>query len=197
MGIVFVDITTSLDGYVAAPNVCLSQPFGDYGACLHEWLFHPATNSDDVDAKVAQEMFANTGAILLGRTMFDVGEEPWGDDGAFGMPCFVLTHRGKSMLTKGPTTFTFVEDGLESGMQQAKAAAGGKDVCVPGGANLAQQCLRAGMIDQMRIHVVPVMFGAGTRLFEGQEPRAQKLGPPLIRQSHFATHFVYDMRHSR
>jgi dihydrofolate reductase len=197
MGIVFLDITTSLDGFIAAPNVSVAQPFGDYGACLHEWLFHRVSSSDDaVDDKVTAEMFANTGAILLGRTMFDVGEESWGDDGAFRRPCFVLTHRKRAALRRGQTTFTFVADGLESGLQQASAAADGKDICVPGGANVVQQCLRAGVIDQLRLHIVPVLFGAGTRLFEGQIPELRMLDGPVVRHSIAATHLVYDVRRS-
>jgi dihydrofolate reductase len=192
MGRVFLDATTSLDGFVAGPNVSLAHPLGEGGMCLHDWLFLGNKEADGtVDREVADEMFANTGAFVMGRTMFDVGEGPWGDDGAFGKPCFVLTHRAREPLVRGPTTFNFVTDGLESALAQAIAAAEGKDVGIPGSATVAQQCLRAGLLDELRIHVAPVLLGAGTRLFDGLGSALVKLQRTRVLQSSFVTHFVY------
>jgi dihydrofolate reductase len=110
---------------------------------------------------------APTGALLMSRATLDVGEAPWGEDPPFGMPVFVVTHRPREPVTKqGGTTYTFVTDGLEATLEQAKAAAGGKDVGLDGGAILAQQCLKAGLLDEIQIHLVPLLLGAGTRLFE-------------------------------
>lgn len=166
-GKVVVNITMSLDGFIAAPNVDLERPLGDGGERLHYWAFGDgSTPASAADREVAGELFTSTGAFLIGRRTFDVGEGPWGEDGAFGRPCFVLTHRGRELLRRGPTTFTFVTDGIESALAQARAAAGDRDVCVMGGAGIAQQYLAAGLIDELHLHLAPVLLGAGTRLFE-------------------------------
>jgi dihydrofolate reductase len=116
-------------------------------------------------AEIVGEAFATTGAMVMGRRWFDLGERPWGDDPPFHVPVFVVTHRARPKLTKGETTFTFVTDGLERAVQQAKAAAGAKNVSV-GAANTAQQVLKAGLLDEVQIHLVPILLGEGTRLFE-------------------------------
>lgn len=123
--------------------------------------------------------------------MFDLGEGPWGEDSAFGKPCFVLTHRARAPLVKGPTSFNFVTDVHESALAQAKAAAAGKDVCVAGGANVCQQYLRAGLVDELRIHIAPLLFGAGTRLFDGIGDGLLKLEQTRVLMSSFATHLRY------
>jgi dihydrofolate reductase len=189
MGIVFVEITMSLDGFVAAQNVGPSSPLGEGGMRLHDWLFQ--SPEDSVDRQVAAEYFATTGAFVIGRLTFDLGEEPWGDDGTFGVPCFVVTHRPRPALVKGPTTFTFVTDGMESALVQAKAAAGEKDVCIMGGAAIDQQFIKAGFVDELRIHIAPVLLGAGTRLFDhiGTEPI--KLEQTRLIESPLATHLRY------
>jgi dihydrofolate reductase len=189
MGIVFIEITMSLDGFVAAENVSMSDPLGEGGLRLHDWLFTGA--ADGVDRQVAAEFFASTGAFVIGRLTFDLGEEPWGDDGAFGVPCFVVTHRPRAALVKGPTTFTFVTDGIESALVQAKAAAGEKDVCIMGGAAIAQQFIKAGLVDELRIHIAPVLLGAGTRLFDhiGTEPI--KLEKTRLIESPLAIHLKF------
>jgi dihydrofolate reductase len=196
MGKVVLDITISLDGFVAALNVDIARPMGDGGMCLHNWLFGDGTiSATRIDREVADEVFAlTTGAFVIGRRMFDVGEGPWGEDGAFGKPCFVLTHRGKDKLVKGATTFNFVTDGIESALEQAKAAADGKNVFVMGGANIAQQYLKAGLVDEMRIHVAPVLLGAGTRLFDNINAQQIKLETTRVLESPLATHLNFRIK---
>ena len=194
MGKVVLDMTISLDGYIAAPNVDIEQPMGDGGMRLHKWLFGDGTvSATRADNEVADEMFVSTGAFIMGRRTFDVGEGPWGEDGAFGMPCFVLTNREKTKVVKGPTKFTFVTDGIDSTLRQAKAAAGDKDVVVMGGASIAQQYLKAGLVDEMRIHVAPVLLCAGTRLFDNIGAEQVKLERTRVIESPFATHLKFNV----
>jgi dihydrofolate reductase len=173
VGIALVDMSMSLDGFIAGPN--------DDVEGLHDWLFNGDTPLTDrsasvlpgregfrmsrPSAEVISEAFETTGAVVMGRRWFDVGERPWGDDPPFHVPVFVVTHRPRAELVKGETTFTFVTDGVESALRQAKAAAGAKNVSV-GAAKTAQQLLRAGLLDEVHIHLVPILLGSGTRLFE-------------------------------
>ena len=111
----------SLDGIVAGPNISPEHPLGEGGMRLHDWLFGDKTGAPtELDRQIAQEFFASTGAFVMGRRTFDLGEEPWGDEGAFGVPSFVVTRRPRARLVKGPTTFTFVTDGIVSALGQAK-----------------------------------------------------------------------------
>ena len=160
-GKVVLDLSMSLDGFTAGPNISFENRLGMNGERLHAWMFGEKTNAD---AEV--DMFKTSGAVVTGKRTFDMGIDPWGDDGAFGMPCFVLTHHPREQLIKGPTTFTFVTAGIESALEQAKAAAGHKDVWVMGAADIAHQYLKAGLIDDIIVHIVPVLLGAGSRLFD-------------------------------
>jgi len=194
MGKVVLDVSISLDGFAAGPNVSVDQPMGNGGECLHAWSSGGKTGSaTESDQQVAGEMFALTGAVVTGRRTFDVGVGLWGDDGAFGMPCFVLTHRARPKLVKGPTTFTFVTDGIGSCLEQAKAAAGEKDVWLMGAANTAQQYLRAGLLDEMRVHIVSVLLGAGTRLFEHIGTEQVALERTRAIESPFVTHLTFNV----
>jgi dihydrofolate reductase len=122
------------------------------------------TGTDD---DVLNEAFERAGSVVMGRRMFDHGEGPWGDDPPFHNPVFVLTHETREPLAKeGGTTFTFVAGGIERALEQAKAAAGEKDVSIAGGANVIQQYLKTGLLDDIQIHIVPVLLGEGRRLFE-------------------------------
>jgi dihydrofolate reductase len=182
MGKVAVDISMSLDGFIAGPNASPQKPLGEEGDRLHQWAYNLKSwrephglsgGESSQDAEILDEAFRNTGAVVMGRRMFDEAEGPWGDNPPFHMPVFVLTHAPREKLVKeGGTTFTFVTDGIESALRQAKAAAGDKDVSLAGGANIIQQYLRAGLLDEIQIHLVPVLFGNGTRLFDqiGVEP---------------------------
>lgn len=190
MGKLVLDVSISLDGYLAGPNPTLDDPLGEGGLRLHEWVI--ATRSwraahgreggeDGVDSAVAAELLTGVGATVMGRRMFSGGAGPWesdpnadawwGDDPPFHHPVFVVTHHPREPLVKrGGTTFTFVTDGVEAAVEQAHAAAGGGDVRLAGGADVAQQCLRAGLLDEMHLHVVPVLLGGGTRLLDGPVP---------------------------
>jgi dihydrofolate reductase len=184
-----LDISTSLDGFIAGPNRTTEEPLGEGGEQLHDWVFGLASwreshglegGTTGADNDLVQEQLAQPGAVLMGRRMFSGGEggwddDPmaegwWGDTPPFGMPVFVLTHHPRETLTmKGGTSFTFVTDGVESAFEQARAAAGDKDVAVAGGANVVQQCLRAGLLDELQVHVAPMLLGDGVRLFDGGE----------------------------
>lgn len=177
-------ISMSLDGFVAGPNQSEQNPLGEGGMQLHQWVFALAAwrgahglEGGDVNAStsVVEESMRNVGATVMGRNMFGGagpwGDDPWegwwGEDPPFHTPVFVVTQHPREPLVKqGGTTFTFVTDGIESALAQALAAAGGKDVALGGGANVAQQYLRAGLIDELLIHLVPVLLGDGARLFD-------------------------------
>ena len=190
MGTVRVHMSASLDGFVAGPDVSVEQPMGVGGERLHEWMF---AASDATDIETAAEMFSTrtTGAVVMGRRTFDVGEQPWGEDGAFHLPCFVLTNRAAPTLVKGKTSFTFVTEGPERALALAQAAAGEKAVNVMG-ADTVQQLLRRGLVDEIQINLVPVLLHAGTRLFEHLGPdRIELERTRAILPSSGMTHLTY------
>jgi dihydrofolate reductase len=174
----------SLDGFVAGPNQSEENPLGEGGMQLHEWVVgleawrkgHGREGGEaGMSNRVVEESIENRGATLMGRNMFGGrgpwGDDPWdgwwGDDPPFHMPVFIVTHHPREPVTKaGGTTFNFVTDGIESALDQAKEAAGDKDVLLAGGANITQQYLEAGLIDEMQLHVVPVILGDGARLLD-------------------------------
>jgi dihydrofolate reductase len=178
-------ISISLDGFIAGPNPSEDDPLGEGGEQLHEWVLKLAAwrkphgrEGGEVNASsvVMEEALDNLGATVMGRNMFGGGPGPWGDDPwegwwgddpPFHTPVFVLTHHEREPLEKqGGTTFIFVTDGIESALEQAKQAGGGKHVSLGGGADVAQQYLAAGLIDELDLNVVPVLLGGGTRLFD-------------------------------
>lgn len=164
MGKVITDMSMSLDGFIAGPKDD-HNPDRELGALeiLHGWKFPPKGNFEEI----AGEMFGNVGAVVMGRRMFDPGEEPWGDNPVFHAPVFVLSHTPRERIVKqGGTTYTFVPDGIESALEQTRAAAGSKDIMVAGGANTIQQYLKAGLLDEIHLTIVPVLLGEGIRLFE-------------------------------
>jgi dihydrofolate reductase len=178
MSKVFVDITTSLDGFVAGPNDGPELGLGEGGERLHDWLFdlaswrerHGRTGGEaGRDSDALDEAVKATGAVIVGRRMFD-NAHGWGEEPPFHVPVFVLTHRGREPLVKSDTTFTFVTDGIESAVEQAKAAAGEKDVSIGGGADIIRQALEAGLVDEIQIHVAPLLLGGGIRLFDRLRP---------------------------
>jgi dihydrofolate reductase len=178
-------ISMSLDGYVAGPNPSEEEPLGEGGEQLHEWAIELAAWREshgreggevNVSSEVMEEALANTGAVIMGRNMFGGGPGPWGEEQwqgwwgeepPFHVPVFVLTHHEREPLEKqGGTTFIFVTDGIESALEQARAASGEKDISLGGGADVAQQYLAAGLIDELNLSVVPLLLGGGTRLFD-------------------------------
>jgi len=162
MGTVLVNVSISLDGFLAGPNVSVENPMGEGGHRVHDWMFGDA--QDEVDASVLKAMEGTVGAAVVGRRTFDVGRGPWGDT-PYPAPTFVVTHRAHDDLPMKSGTFHFVTDGPASAVRQAKAAAGGKDVTVLG-ADITRQLLRAGLLDEMYVHLVPVLLGTGVLLFE-------------------------------
>jgi dihydrofolate reductase len=187
MGKVIAEISMSVDGVVAGPDTSTEHRLGRDGDLLHEWLF----DSTDADAAVGAALFEGTGAFVLGRSMFDMGLDPWGEDGTFKKPCFVVTHRPAEPLVKGPTTFTFVTDGPESALRQAKSAAGDENVVVMGGGTTMRQFLRAGLVDELRLHVVPLLFGSGVRLFDAETGEHVKLERTAVHETPNATHLTF------
>jgi dihydrofolate reductase len=181
-------IAVSADGYVAGPNQSLEHPLGEGGERLHEWLVglrafrepHGLEGGEvNASTPVVEEWVANVGAEIMGRGKFGGGPGPWSDDPwqgwwgenpPFHMPVFVLTHHEREPLTLADTTFTFVTDGIEAALEQARTAAGGKDVLIGGGADAIDQYLAAGLVDEFELDVVPVLLGGGARLFDGVGP---------------------------
>jgi dihydrofolate reductase len=177
----------SLDGFIAGPDQSPENPLGVGGEQLHEWVFpvrawreaHGKEGGEDNESsRVVAEQVANVGATIMGRNMFGghpgpwKSESPWngwwGKTPPFHHPVFVLTHHARDPLQlEGGTTFTFVTDGIESALAQARQAAGDKDIALAGGARAAQQYLAAGLVDEMELSVVPILLGAGERLFDG------------------------------
>lgn len=182
-----LQISMSLDGFVAGPRQSVDNPLGIGGMQLHEWVFplrawreiHGMEGGiDNESSGVVLESFRNLGATIMGRNMFGGHPGPWDEakpwngwwdnDPPFHHPVFVLTHYARPPLQlDGGTTFTFVTEGIGKALELAKSAAGEKDVAVAGGAKAAQQYLEAGLVDEMEIHLVPVLLGEGERLFDG------------------------------
>jgi len=210
MARITLDITMSLDGFVAGPEPSLEDPLGKRGMELHEWAFRLAAwrrehgmegGETGPDSDLVAEHTASYGAVVMGRRMFSGGEgawdaDPnargwWGDDPPFHVPVFVLTnHARESLEMDGGTTFHFVTDGIDAALDRASAAAGDRDVHVAGGADVVQQTLNAGRFDELTIHVAPVFLGAGTRLFDGIAAEV-KLEPVPMPASPAVTHLRY------
>jgi dihydrofolate reductase len=186
------DISVSLDGFITDPNASVGSPLeGNDPGRLHDWRFDAKT---ETDAAIVDEMYASTGAVLIGRHMFDVGFEPWGDPPPFGMPVFVVTHEEREPLhMQGGTSYTFVTDGIEAALAQARAAAGDRNVGIWGGASIMRQYLKAGLLDEMHIHLVPVLLGGGIRLFEGLDPEGIELRRLRSIETPGATHLRLEM----
>ena len=205
-----VQITMSLDGYVAGRDQSLEDPLGKGGMALHEWAFATRsfravhggeggeTGVDDDRIAAARE---NIGATVMGRNMFGPVRGSWGDDGwrgwwgdepPFHTPVFVLTHHAREPLElQGGTTFHFVTDGIERALGRALDAAGGRDVALGGGASTVQQYLRARLVDEMEIHVVPVLLGGGERLFDNLDGGPSGYVCTGLVSSPAAAHFTY------
>jgi len=205
---VIANLSISVDGFVAGPNQSLENPIGEGGMRVHEWMFATAAwarrmgaesiPEETADSEFVEHMHDNVGAFVMGRHMFAPGRGAWdmawrgwwGEDPPYHAPVFVLTHHAREPLPmQGGTTFHFVTDGIESAMRQARAAAGSKDVLVAGGAETVRQYLAAGQLDELNLHVVPVVLGSGERLFDGL--RDLRLAPKRVVASPAVTHITY------
>jgi dihydrofolate reductase len=192
----------SVDGCVAGPDQRREEPLGTGGERLHEWVIRTqswrAMHGRDggeagVDSDVAASMHANVGASIMGRNMFTAGRgewDPswrgwWGEDPPFHTPVFVLTnHEREPLQMEGGTSFHFVTDGIESALEQARGAAGDRDVAIAGGASTVNQYLAAGLLDELCLHVAPIVLGGGARLFDGvgdpQLEPVEVVGSPAV-----------------
>jgi dihydrofolate reductase len=195
VGKVIADHSVSLDGFGAGPNVRIGNGMGDGGEQLHEWMFREVgqTGQDGTAVEGPQELIAGAGAVVVGRRMFDLGEEPWGDPPPFhNNPIFVITHRPHPPIAKqGGTTYTFVTDGLDATLARAREAAGGRDVVVLGGADVIQQCLRGDLLDELHIHLVHVLLGGGTRLFGELDAASATLERTRVIDAEGVTHLRF------
>jgi len=192
MSKVTAEISMSLDGYVTDPTASVGTRLeGHDPGRLHDWRFDAQT---EADAAIVDELYAATGAVILGRRMFDVGSEPWGDPPPFGMPVFVVTHETRApMPMRGGTTYTFVTGGIHAALDQARAAAGDTDVSVWGGADVVRQYLAAGLLDELQIHLVPILLGGGVRLFDGLDADGIALRRRPSIETPGATHLRFDV----
>jgi dihydrofolate reductase len=210
---VICDITTSLDGFVAGPKQTLEQPLGEGGELLHEWMYglasfrrrHGMTGGESgPDSDVLDESLDRTGAIVMGRRMFSGGEGPWeqdanangwwGEEPPFGVPVFVLTHHPREPLELRGTTFNFVTDGIDAALELARAAAGTKVVAIAGGATVVQQYLNAGLLDELQIHVAPLLLGGGIALFGDLGQAPVRLESTRVIESPTAAHLRFRVR---
>ena len=210
MGLVTCQISISLDGFVAGPNQSLDNPLGEGGLRLHEWVFPTRGwrrmegqegGEDGPDSEVVEEVSRGVGAYIMGRKMFGGGPGEWdrewkgwwGPDPPYHVPVFVLTHHPREPLTmEGGTTFNFVTDGIESAMKQAQAAAGDQKVSIAGGASAVRQFLAACLLDELYLHIAPVILGAGERLLE--DVGDPVLEPVKVVASPAVTHIEYRVR---
>jgi len=180
MAKVEANISMSLDGFVTGPNQGRYPGLGEGGEVLHAWVDEPGGKDLAI---------GGAGSIVTSRKVYDL-TGGWGDDGFYQMPVFVVTHRPHDVVVKGKTTFTFVTEGIEYAIGQASAAAGGKLAHIMGGASIIQQALAAGLVDELMVHLAPVVLGSGTRLFD-------QLGGPIrleraeVIESPYATHLRY------
>jgi dihydrofolate reductase len=213
MSKVRVHISVSLDGYVAGPNQSQENPLGEGGEGLHDWVvalkaWREAAGMDggeeNESSPIVRDEYANVGAEIMGRGKFgpatrgEWGEDPWqgwwGDDPPFRKPVFVLTNHAREPLILSDTTFTFVTDGIEAALEQARDAADDKDVFIGGGAQTINQFLSAGLVDEIELHIVPIVLGGGARLFAGVGPDL-KLEPIRSVDAPGVTHVKYRVAH--
>jgi dihydrofolate reductase len=199
MALITAQMSVSLDGFFSGPE--------DIDAGFHRvtrWVIDTIAWRDrqgleggehNANSKLIAEMQEATGAYVMGRRMFDVGEAPWGDNPPFHAPVFVVTHRPRETLSRaGGTTFTFVTDGVDTAIEQARAAAKAKDVAISGGGNLLRQVIRAGLLDQLELHISPVLIGDGIRLFDPAEHDAVELTPTRVIDTPDVTHIRYKVK---
>jgi dihydrofolate reductase len=186
---VVFDISMSLDGFMTAANVRADEPLGDGGERLHEWAF----GGDERSREVLAEAGKGLGAVICGRTTYDHSVPWWGADGPTGqarMPVFVVTHSEPEDSPENGV-YTFVTGGIEAALEQASETAGEKTVAVMGGADLGRQFIRAGLVDEISIHLVPILFGGGKRMFEALGGEQIELEAIAVEDTPAATHLRF------
>jgi dihydrofolate reductase len=204
MSKIIFDCAISLDGYFAGDNRGPQNPMGGVSGKLHQWMFKQKAFWKHIkmeggqeygeDSKLIDQVFARTGAYIMGKRMFQEGEVVWAED-LYQADVYVLTHEKREpWVQKGTTTFYFINDGIESALEKAKASAGEKDIRIQGGANTIQQYLNAGLINEFTIHLAPVFLGTGIRLFEGIDPEKYDLTILEILPSELTTHIRYSLK---
>lgn len=198
----FIDVAISLDGFMAGDNRSPKNPMGDNGPAIHNWMFvqkafwetHGMENrgeKDDADGNLIRDTFARTGAWIMGKRMFEEGEHSW-PEGLFKAPVYVLTHEKREpWVQKDNTTFYFINDGFESAYAKAKAAAGNKDIRISGGADCIRQALNSGQVDELTIHIAPLLHGSGLPLFAGVDKSKLNFNIAKTVHSPMATHITY------
>ena len=190
MGIVRVSASVSLDGFSAGPDTSDKNPLGIGGERLHKWLFPDTGSVTEDDASIAAQQRASTGAVVVGRLTYDIGVELWGDV-PFPVPTFVVTHRPHAPRPMTSAAFTFVTDGIASAVEQARAAAGDRDVLVMGGAAVSQQVIAAGLADELLLNLVPVLLHRGERLLDHVGSGLTELECTEVVATPQATHLRY------
>jgi dihydrofolate reductase len=193
MAKVLLEMSMSLDGYVTGPDVSPEEPMGRGGEQLHDWMFEGRSPAESEQYQI--DHFRGIGAVIVGRRMADLGIAHWGEEPTFHAPVFVVTNRPAETIVKaGGTSYTFVTSGIEDALRQAREAAGSDDVIVGGGAQIARQYLQAGAVDELRLHLVPVILGAGTRLFDDAPSRGVSLRAIAVTDTPLATHLIYEVQ---
>jgi dihydrofolate reductase len=204
MSKIFFDAAISLDGFFAGDNRSPQNPLGDNGMSIHNWMFkqkafwkHLNTEGgeeDGEDGRLIDAVFARAGAYIMGKRMFEEGEVHWPED-LYKADVYVLTHEKREpWVQKGTTTFYFINDGIEGALEKAKSSAKGKDIRLQGGANMIQQFLNVGLVDDFTIHISPVILGSGIRLFENIDRDKYNVKISDVIPSELTTHIRYRLK---
>lgn len=202
-GKVFFSVSMSLDGFIAPASH--EELMGQQWMELQQWIFPQRFFRENLklgeggeegrDNDIVRETFERTGASVMGKRMFEAGEQGWPDDAPFHTPVFVVTHEQRDPWERpGGTTFHFVNDGIETALDQARAAAGDRDVRIAGGGATILEYVNAGMVDEFSIALSPVLFGSGIRLFDGVDAGRVALEPTRAEPTRWATHLTYAVR---
>lgn len=207
MSKVFFDVGMSLDGFIAGPNGGANNTLGDGGIKIHDWMFKQKAflehlkleggESDNIDNEVIKNTFNRIGANIMGKNMFVEGETSWPEEAPFHCPVYVLTHEKREPWERpGGTTFYFVDDDIKTVLEEAKKAAGNKDIRVSGGARTIQQYLNAGLIDEFNIHIAPMVMGAGIQLLEHLDKNKFSFEINDVVNSPMVTHLFYKIKNN-
>lgn len=204
MSKVFFDVGISLDGYIAGPNIGPQNPIGDGGLAIHDWMFKQKSfrehlgmeggEDNNRDNDIIDETFNRIGSNIMGYHMFVEGEANWPEEAPFHTPVYVLTHHQREpWARRGGTTFYFTNEPINAVLHKAKKNAGKKDVRISGGADVIQQYLNAGLIDEFIIHIAPMMLGRGVKLFENLNIESFSFEINNVVNSPLVTHLFYNV----